>query len=433
SLDARALLFNLVVAGLTGLLFGMAPARWASRENIVRGAATASSHSARLRKVLVTAQIAISLFLLVMAGLFARTLARLRAVEPGFPTDRLLSFQVDARSSGYPAAQVYRLYERLRFHFASLPGVRAVSISDNTVLAMDGWSARVRVHGYQPREGEDVEPFFDLVSPGYFRALELPLLAGREFTEADHAQARRVAVVNETFARYFFGTSDPLGRRFDNDLDRDLEIVGVVRAGPYMHLREPARRRVFLPYLQRSGLGGMTFYVRTGTAPEHMFTTIRRELAAAASGLPMFNERTVEEHIRITLTGERLVAWLCSAFAVLAALLSAIGLYGLVSYTVAARTREFGVRMALGADGRRVLRMVMGEVALLALAGGVAGMALVLAVGPVIRSQLFGLEPHDPATLLAASLLLSAVIFAAGVRPPWTAANVNPVVALRHQ
>jgi len=278
-----------------------------------------------------------------------------------------------------------------------------------------------------------MEPHFDLASPGYFKALELPLLAGREFTEADHAQSRRVAVVNETFARYFFGTSDPLGRRFDNDLDRDIEIVGVVRAGPYMQLREPARRRVFLPLLQRSGVGQVTFYVRTATTPESMFRTLRRELASAAAGLPMFNERTVEEHIRITLTGERLVAWLCSAFAVLAALLSAIGLYGLVSYTVAARTREFGVRMALGADGRRVLRMVMGEVALLALAGGVAGMALVLAVGPVIRSQLFGLEPHDPATLLAASLLLSAVIFAAGVRPAWTAARVNPVVALRHQ
>lgn len=147
----------------------------------------------------------------------------------------------------------------------------------------------------------------------------------------------------------------------------------------------------------------------------------------------MFNERTVEEHIYITLTGERPVAWLCSAFAVLAVLLSAIGLYGLVAYTVASRTREIGVRMALGADGRRVLRMVMGEVALLALAGGAAGMALVLAVGPLVRSQLFALEPYDPATLLGASLLVSAVIFAAGARPAWSAANVNPVVALRHQ
>jgi predicted permease len=433
SLDARALWFNLGVAALTGLLFGLAPARWASRENIVRGAATASPGSACLRKVLVAAQIALSLFLLVMAGLFARTLARLGAVDPGFPTDRLLSFQVDARSSGYPADQVYRLYERLRSHFAGLPGVGAVSISDNTVLAMDGWSARVRVHGYQPQEGEDMEPFFDLVSPGYFKALELPLLAGREFTEADHARARRVAVVNETFARYFFGTSDPLGRRFDNDFDRDIEIVGVVRGGPYMHLREPARRRAFLPYLQRSGVGQVTFYVRTATTPESMFQTLRRELAAAASGLPMFNERTVEEHIRITLTGERLVAWLCSAFAVLAALLSAIGLYGLVSYTVAARTREFGVRMALGADGGRMLRMVMGEVATLTAAGGAVGLALVLALGPVIRSQLFGLEPYDPATLAGACFLLSAVVFAAGARPAWTAARINPVVALRHE
>ena len=294
SLDARALWFNLGVAAITGLLFGLAPARWASRQDIVRGAATASPGSAHLRKVLVAAQIAFSLFLLVMAGLFARTLARLGAVDPGFPTDRLLSFQVDARSSGYPGDQVYRLYERFRSHFASLPGVSAVFISDNTLLAMDGWSATVRVHGYQPQEGEDMEPFFDLISPGYFRALGLPLLAGREFTESDHAGARRVAVVNETFARYFFGAADPLGRRFDNDLDHDIEIIGVVRGGPYMHLREPARRRVFLPYLQRSGVGQVTFYVRTATTPESMFQTLRRELAATASGLPMFNERTVE-------------------------------------------------------------------------------------------------------------------------------------------
>jgi len=433
SLDGRTLLFTVAVASLTGLLFGLAPARWATRENIVRGAITASSRSARFRKILVAAQIAFSLFLLVAAGLFARTLAKLHSVDPGFPTDRLISFQVDARLSGYPADQVYRLYERLRTHFVSLPGVSAVSISDNTLLAMDGWSATVDVRGYQRQEGENMEPFFDLVSPGYFKAIGLPLIAGREFTQADHAQARRVAVVNQTFARYFFGASNPLGRRFDNDLDGDIEIVGVVRSGPYMDLREPARRRVFLPYLQRSGVGRVTFYIRTGTAPEHMFRTIRRELAAAAAGLPMFNPRTIQEHIDITLTGERLVAWLCSAFALVAALLSAIGLYGVMAYTVAARTREIGVRIALGVDPRRMLRMVLGEVAVLAVAGGSVGIALVLALGRVVRSQLYGLAPHDPLTILGASVLLGAVAFGAGLIPARSASNVDPMVALRHE
>jgi predicted lysophospholipase L1 biosynthesis ABC-type transport system permease subunit len=216
-------------------------------------------------------------------------------------------------------------------------------------------------------------------------------------------------------------------------LDQLLLRPIVVRSGPYMHLREPARRRVFLPYLQRSGVGSVTFYIRTGTAPEHMFRTVRRELAAAASGLPMFNERTIEEHIDITLTGERLVAWLCSAFAMVAALLSAIGLYGVMAYTVAARTKEIGVRIALGADGRRMLRMVMGEVAVLALAGGGAGIALVLALGRVVRSQLYGLEPHDPLTILGASALLSAVAFCAGALPARSAANVDPLAALRQE
>ena len=297
-------------------------------------------------------------------------------------------------------------------------------------------SSTVRVEGYLAKEGEDMNPNFNYVAPGFFSTLGIPLVAGRDVSETDVLGAPRVAVVNEAFARYFFKNENPIGRRFGlrrTEKDNDIEIVGVVRDGKAASLREEQRRFVYAPYMQEPTVGGLTYYVRSSVEPrsfgEHLQAAVRRVDAA----LPVTDLKTMETQIGESLFVERMVALLSAAFGLLATVLAAIGLYGVMSYAVAMRTREIGLRVALGADRRSVLMLVLREVAVLAGLGIAIGLPGGYGLGKVIESQLFGLHARDPLTFAVATLALVSTAFLAGLIPAMRAARVDPMTALRYE
>ena len=291
----------------------------------------------------------------------------------------------------------------------------------------------VRVEGYQAKDGEDMNPGFNYIGPGYFATMQMALSRGRELIERDVVGAPRVAVVNEAFARYFYGDGNPLGRRFSfRRDDTPVEIVGVVQNAKFATLRDTPKRYVYTAYMQEGELDAMTFYVRTATAdPTALGAIVQQQVRALDANLPVFDLRTVTSQIDETLYLERMVAALSAAFGLLATLLAAVGLYGVMAYTVARRTREIGIRMALGAARADVLRLVLGEVALLVSLGILAGVPAAYAVTRLAQSQLFGVSPTDPLAIGAAIAMLAAVVLAAGFVPASRASRVDPMTALR--
>lgn len=296
-------------------------------------------------------------------------------------------------------------------------------------------SSTVKVEGYEAKEGENMNPDFNGVGPGFFSTLGIPLVAGRDLTDADRLDAPKVAVVNESFARYFYGDKDPLGRRFG--LGRtgtiDIEIVGVVKDGKAASLREAPLRFAYVPYTQDPTVGGMTFYVRSTVAPEALGPVVRKVARAIDSTLPVTELKTMREQIRESLFVERMVATLSAAFGFLATLLAAVGLYGVMSYAVSLRTREIGVRVALGAERSALLFMVLKEVAVLALFGIAVGLPGGYGLGRLVESELFGMNARDPLSFAAATSTLLLAAFLAGYVPAARATRVDPMVALRYE
>ena len=436
--DARVLLFALGVSLLTGILFGLLPAWQTARPRLVpalkeEGGAVVSSGHVWLRKGLVVAQVALSLLLLVGAGLFARSLWNLRALDPGFRVDRMMTFAMDPSLNGYGNEQTSQLFARLREQLARQPGVSGVSLAANTPLSGNTWMSTVNVDGYQAKDGEDMNPHMNTIGPDYFRTMGMPLVAGREFSEADGATAPKVAVINEAMARYFYRGQNPIGRRFGMGRDRptEIEIVGVVKDGKESDLRKEVARSFYLPFMQDPNIGQMTFFVRTradGTVTGEALRRIVRQVDAA---IPVFEVKSMEAITDESLFVDRMVALLSASFGALATLLAAIGLYGVMSYAVARRTREIGLRMALGADAGSVVWMVMREVVLMAVIGVAVGLPLAIASGRLISSLLFGVSAADPATLAAATAFLLTVALLAGYVPAGQATRVDPMRALR--
>ena len=304
------------------------------------------------------------------------------------------------------------------------------------LLAGNDSSSTVQVEGYLAKEDEDMNPNFNGVGPDFFHTLGIPLLFGREFTEQDAAGAPKVAIVNEVFASHFFGNRDPIGRRLGlsrGGKDLDIVIVGLVRDGKASNLKETPRRMVYRPYAQDTGVGDMTYYVRTAAEPGALGTRLRKIVATADSNLPVTEMKTLRVQIAESLFVERMVASLSAAFGFLATLLAALGLYGVMSYAVSLRTREIGIRMALGAERKAVLGLVLKEVALLAGIGVALGLPGGYGLGRLIESQLFGLTARDPLTFAVATLALVASAFLAGYLPASRAARVDPMVALRYE
>jgi predicted permease len=299
-------------------------------------------------------------------------------------------------------------------------------------LTGNDWGMTIKVDGYTPKENEDLNPSVDAVGPGYFSTLGVPLIAGREFSPADGATAPRVAVINETLAHYFFGSTNPIGRRFGFGRDgaTDIEIVGVVKDIRSQSLRKEPVRFVYIPYTQDRSLGSLTFYLRAATAASPA-AAIREAVQRVDPSLPMYDMKTMSTQVEESLFVDRMVAALSVAFGALATLLAAIGLYGVISYAVARRTREIGIRMALGAERNGVMWLVLREAAVLAGAGIGAGVVAALLLVRYVQSQLYGLSATDPRTMFVAACVLAFIALLAGYVPARRATGIDPILALR--
>jgi predicted permease len=437
--DLRVLGFTLGVTLLTGLLFGLAPALQATRPNLIPALKNETVVVAggrrrwELRRLLVILQVALSLVLLVGAGLFVRSLRNLQTVDDGYHTDQVVTMALDPAQSGYKAEQLRSFYDQLSERVAALPGVKTATYT--YYVPMSGGFSRygIEVPGYQPRPGEDMGVLQNQVGAQFFATFGIPLLAGREFNAQDTPESPKVVIVNESLARRFFGAESPLGRRITLENYKDLEIIGVVADAKYRTLKEALPQTAYLPFSQYSTLRERTLSVRAAGRASALVAALRREVRGLDPQLPVFNIKTFAEQINESVSRERLVALLSSFFGLFALLLAALGLYGVMAYAVVRRTREIGIRMALGAQVGNVLWLVLRETLLLIFIGIAIGLPVALAASRLTEGLLFGLTANDPLTLALAVLVLIAIAALAGYLPARRAARVDPLVALRYE
>ena len=439
--DARVTGFALAAAALTAILFGLAPALQSTRPQLTStlkdesGAVVGGTRHARFRKGLVVAQVCLSVLLLAGAALFARSLYNLKTIDPGFEADQLLSFSLDPSLNGYSRERAAALFERLQTELAALPQVRGAAPSVIPFLTNSEWSSTIKVEGHKTKEGENMNPNVDAVGPGFFATMGQALVVGREFTARDQMGAPKVVIINETMAKFFFPNESPIGRHlgWGRSEAPDMEIVGVVKDTKTTTLREEPKRYVFTPFTQESELGAMTFYVRGLGDAASLGALVRQVAQRVDPNLPIYDMKTMTAVMSQSLFIERMVAALSVAFGALATLLAAIGLYGVMSYSVARRTREIGIRMALGAERASVLWLVLKEVALMVGIGVAAGVPMALALSRIVQAQLFALSAHDPLALAGAAALLAVVALVAGYLPARRATRVDPMLALRYE
>jgi predicted permease len=435
-LDWRVFGFTTAMSLLTGALFGLAPALRATRVELapaLKENAGGASRRARLSQALVVAQVAMSLALLVGAGLFARTLRNLSNVEVGFNRDNLLLFRVDPRLNNYRDEQIADLYERMVTRLEAVPGVRAASFARHPLLSGSAMRDGINVQG-QPSRGGNNGVYVMRVHANFFATMEMSLQAGRSLRAQDDHRAPRVAVINQAVARKFFGHDNPLGQRFGfgaPENNSQIEIVGVVSDAKYTSLRQENPATVYIPYTQERPTQ-MNFAVRAAGDPTALVASIRAAVREVDGNLPLFDIKTQRRQAEESLAQERLFARLTGFFAALALVLSAIGVYGVLAHTVAQRTREIGIRMALGATRRAVVRLVVAQGMGLVLVGVALGVAGALALTRLVASMLFGVRAHDPLTFGAVVLLLAGVALLACYAPARRAARIDPLQALRH-
>jgi predicted permease len=388
----------------------------------------------KARRALVVTQVALSLVLAASTALFARTLLNLQQVNPGFPVERTLKFSIDATGAGYAPDRTAGIYSALEDRLRAMPGIESVAITQLGLLEGSLWSSTIRVEGYQHKEDENMNPNFNTIGSGFFSAMKIPVVAGREFTAQDAAGSKRVAVVNEAFAKYFFGKTNPLGRRFRQAGSEEMmEIVGIVPDVRHQNLRQEVRRFAYMPWRQIDDLGQVTVYLRTAMDPAGIAPALRREVEAVAPGTALGEIKTMEQVLDETLIGDRVVAYLCMLFAVLATLLAAVGLYGVMAYSVERRTREIGVRVAMGAARGSVVGMVMREALKMAAVGIVLGLPAFFGLSRLVGSQLYGLAPHDPASVLTGVGAIAATVALAAFGPAYRASRTDPMTALRYE
>ena len=442
-MDLRVLGFALLASLVTGLLFGLAPALQLSHtgvSSVLRNDAPSIASGERLfslRSALIFLQVALSLPLLIGAGLFLHSLRNLRGVNAGFLKENVFLATLNPSMNGYPQQRIKSLYDDLLARVRALPGVRAASLTTSSVISGSWDQEGVKVEGYRPGPDENMSPNAAIISPGYFATLGIPFVEGRDFTEHDTSSAPKVVIINETMAHYFFGSKDVLGKKIgtsdDPKVPPDMEIIGVVKDAKYVRLSEKSRRHFYTAMAQEPRLFDMTLQVRTVGDPEKIGDLVRAQVHDLDANLPLYATTTLEIQIDNSLTQERLLTWLSSLFGLLATLLASLGLSGVVAFSVARRTREIGIRMALGAQPKDILRHVVSHMAFLVIAGMAVGLAAAFGLSRLLGSMLFEVGSADPLAYAGACFLLGVVAALAAYLPAQRATLVDPVVALRYE
>jgi putative ABC transport system permease protein len=438
--DWRIMSFNLGISLLTGIIFGLIPALQSTRPQLAgtlkdQVGSIAGGTSVGLRKALVAAQVTLSLLLLIGAGLFIRSLKNLKDLDPGFNTNNLVEFSIDPTRNAYKPERSLDFYRQLRENLDAIPGVEASAFAVMPVLSGDEWDNSIAIEGFSHNPTDAPDPHMQFNSPDYFRTMNIPILAGRDFRMSDGRDAPKVCIVNEKFAKRYFKDGNALGRHIgmggNPGTKLDIEIVGVVRDTKYESMRDEIPIEVYQPYHQVPFVLGMMAYVRTARLPEQAFLSIRQVVNGLDSNLPVSDMKTLEKQQAESLITERLVATLSTGFGILATLLATIGLYGVMAYTVAQRTREIGIRMALGAASHNVLWMVMKEVLQLVAIGVALGLPAAWALTRFAKSQLYGIQPNDALTIALATAGIALVAIFSGYIPARRATLVDPMRALR--
>ncbi len=442
--DLRILGFSFALAFLVSVLFSLAPVAQFWQPNLVpalkQQTTTASGGATRLRSIFACVQIGLSLVLLFGAGLFARTLYNLKNTDVGFATDHLIEFQLNPALAGYDPAQLPELYRRILGDLAEIPGVKSAAATDDPELMDDNTGRNITVAGYTAKEEEDMDIETEVVSPGYLSTLGMPLIAGRGIGEQDSATAMPVAVVNESFAKHWLGSAtNAVGRQFHNgDAENNkhqpwLTIVGVVKDAKHSGLREDVLKTAFYSYQQETPKPAMVFYLRTQQPPEGVIAEVRQTVQRIDSKLVADSLETVDVQIGEDLNSERTLSLLAVSFGALAALLAAIGLYGMLAFATAQRTREIGIRMALGSTRMEIVRLVLVGVGKLLLVSMAVALPVALVLSRLVKSQLFGVSAHDPLALVVATLVVVTAALLAAALPSRRAASVNPSEMLRYE
>ena len=436
------------------MLFGLVPALRSTKPTLAPtlkdqvGTVISRGSGVRVRKALVVCQVMLSVLLLIGAGLFIRSFGNLHVTDLGIRTDNLLAFSIDPSVGGYSPEKTQQFYQQLQDRMTNNAGVSGVAFAAMGVLEGNEWDSTITVDGYEATPGENMNPFCNAVSPGYFRTMGVPFVAGRDFDQRDAvvvkpdpnvpgASSFRVAIVNESFAEHYFGAASPIGRRIgfggNPGTPTPIEIIGLVKDAKYTGVRDDIPRTVYFAYQQMSPAGSAAVYVRSAQDAAIAFAAVRDAVRGMDSNVPVYNLRTLARQVERSLLTERIVATLSTAFGALATLLAVIGLYGLMAYTAARRTREIGLRIALGAVSVDVVWLVMREVVVLVGIGVALGLAGAWGLSRLVGNQLYGVSPNDPTTMVAAALGLTTIALVAGSLPARRAARVNPVTALRYE
>jgi predicted permease len=442
-LDYRVLIFACVVSLVTGVLFGLAPAIRATHtdlQSVLKDQGvniSGGKANVRVRKSLMVSQIALTAVLLAAAGLFAHSLLNLKTQDLGVRPDHVLEFSISPELNRYTPPQTIALTDRIRKSMETLPGVRAVSTSEMPMLADSNSSANITVQGYNAQEDEDMNVDQNWVGPNFLATMGIPLLNGREFSEADTATSPKVAIINEAMARRYFAGRDPMGLHFGfgggKDVKVDIEIIGVVKDSKNVDVKKATLPFVFLPYSQSEHFGNATFYARTNQNPVALTASVRNLIAGFDANRPVYGVKTLTAQVDEIMFTDRLVTIFSLCLGLLASLLAAVGLSGVMAYVVARRTREIGIRMALGATQQNVAWMILREIIGMLAAGLGIGLIAAYGIGRVVESLLFGVKASDAVVFIIAAGLLAAVALLAGWLPSRKAANVDPMVALRYE
>lgn len=425
----------------TGLLFGMFPALHSTRSDLISvirsgaGQLTGGKAAARFRASLVTVQITLSMALLISAGLFLKSLVNVSRVDLGVEIDHFATFALSPSRAGYDSTRSAVYFSRVEEELAGIAGVTGVTSSVVPLLGGSNWGTDVEVQGFPKGPDVDNNSRFNMVGPGYFTTLGVPMLSGRDFTASDTKGGTKVAIVNTTFAKKFNLGNDAVGKFMTDNTGRDsldIQIVGLIPDIKYSDVKDTVPPVFYSPWRQNGDVGEMYFLLKSSLPPEQMLGAIRDVVKRIDATVPVEELKTLPQQVRENVFLDRMISILSAAFAVLATLLAGVGLYGVLAYSVAQRTREIGVRMALGADSGQVRGLVMKQVGVMTAIGAVLGVAAALGLGKAARSLLYGLEGHDPMVFSMSVLLLALVALAAGYVPARRAAQVDPMQALRY-